>query len=229
MTSRWTLNPLHSLPIPQPLMAELPQPSPPSAPSLHNHVYYGSLITAGGGAGNNSSLLMPNADPALASGADGGPPLYDLDLLMLLSLGGEGMDQGMDKEQAAYRKALTYYLMGIIGSVVCCLGTIANALSVAVLTRRTMRSSTYMYLASLAVCDSLVLFFTLLLILKDTRPPDSPRHMDHFHAVLFPFVHPTAVVFQVSDLSALFVWLVGFLTSSSTTRLYRGRAPRQSV
>ena len=25
------------------------------------------------------------------------------------------------------------------------------------------------------------------------------------------------------------VWLVGFLTSSSTTRLYRGQAPRQSV
>ena len=29
--------------------------------------------------------------------------------------------------------------------------------------------------------------------------------------------------------TSLFVWLVGFLTSSSTTRLYRGRAPRQSV
>ena len=27
----------------------------------------------------------------------------------------------------------------------------------------------------------------------------------------------------------LFVWLVVFLTSSSTTRLYRGRAPRQSI
>ena len=27
----------------------------------------------------------------------------------------------------------------------------------------------------------------------------------------------------------LFGWLVGFLTSSSTTRLYRGRAPRQSI
>ena len=27
----------------------------------------------------------------------------------------------------------------------------------------------------------------------------------------------------------LFGWLVGFLTSSSTTRLYRGRVPRQSV
>ena len=32
-----------------------------------------------------------------------------------------------------------------------------------------------------------------------------------------------------SYVSAGLVWLVGFLTSSSTTRLYRGRAPRQSV
>ena len=31
------------------------------------------------------------------------------------------------------------------------------------------------------------------------------------------------------DLVKLVGWLVGFLTSSSTTRLYRGRAPRQSV
>ena len=28
---------------------------------------------------------------------------------------------------------------------------------------------------------------------------------------------------------SLVVWLVGFLTSSSTTMLYRGRAPRQSI
>ena len=33
---------------------------------------------------------------------------------------------------------------------------------------------------------------------------------------------------MILDLHRL-VWLVGFLTSSSTTRLYRGRAPRQSV
>ena len=34
-----------------------------------------------------------------------------------------------------------------------------------------------------------------------------------------------------SEVSLFFLvgWLVGFLTSSSTTRLYRGRAPRQSV
>ena len=33
----------------------------------------------------------------------------------------------------------------------------------------------------------------------------------------------------VSLSACLFVWLVGFLTFSSTTRLYRGQAPRQSV
>ena len=31
------------------------------------------------------------------------------------------------------------------------------------------------------------------------------------------------------ELEFLFVCLLGFLTSSSTTRLYHGRAPRQSV
>ncbi|KAH9494674.1 hypothetical protein Btru_020178 [Bulinus truncatus] len=101
----------------------------------------------------------------------------------------------------AFRSAITYYLMGIGGTIVCCLGTIANALSVAVLTRRTMRSSTYMYLSALAVCDSLVLFFTLLILLKDTRNVDS-QNMDPFHAILFPYIHPTAIVFQVTS-----IWL----------------------
>ena len=45
----------------------------------------------------------------------------------------------------------------------------------------------------------------------------------HVGANLQPFFIVLAVFF------ALFVCLVGFLTSSSTTRLYCGRAPRQSV
>ena len=40
----------------------------------------------------------------------------------------------------------------------------------------------------------------------------------------------TAVISVMGiDVVCLFGWLVGFLMSSSTTRLYRGRAPRQSV
>ncbi|XP_059150466.1 FMRFamide receptor-like [Physella acuta] len=107
-----------------------------------------------------------------------------------------------DAKEGAYRGKLNYYLMGIGGSIVCCLGTIANALSVAVLTRRAMRSSTYMYLSALAICDSLVLLFTLLIMLKDTQHPDGPQNLDQFYAVLFPFVHPTAIVFQVTS-----IWL----------------------
>ena len=41
----------------------------------------------------------------------------------------------------------------------------------------------------------------------------------------WPQLHAILVSFFV----CLLGWLVGFLTSSSTTRLYRGRAPRQSV
>ena len=42
----------------------------------------------------------------------------------------------------------------------------------------------------------------------------------------FRFKHRTH---KLSLLLRLVGWLVGFLTSSSTTTLYRGRAPRQSV
>lgn len=109
---------------------------------------------------------------------------------------------GPGSSMEEHREKLLYYLMGIGGSIVCCLGTIANAVSIAVLTRRSMRSSTYTYLAALAVCDSLVLFLTLLIIINDTQHPDSPKQMDEFHAILFPFVHPSAVVFQVTS-----IWL----------------------
>ena len=100
-----------------------------------------------------------------------------------------------------YRATLTYVLSGIAGTTVCCLGTVANALSVAVLTRRSMRSSTYMYLASLAVCDTLVLLITLLLVIKDTRYPPS-KEMNIFHNLTFPYTHPTVVMFQVTS-----IWL----------------------
>ena len=38
-----------------------------------------------------------------------------------------------------------------------------------------------------------------------------------------------AYISRLEDLADALVCLFGFLTSSSTTRLYRGRAPRQSV
>ena len=43
------------------------------------------------------------------------------------------------------------------------------------------------------------------------------------------FSHDLELVLFTDTMRFGLVWLVGFLTSSSTTRLYRGRAPRQSV
>ena len=101
-----------------------------------------------------------------------------------------------------YQQKLLYYLMGIGGLVVCCFGMVANGLSVAVLTRRSFRSSTYTYLSALAVCDSLVLVFTALLVMKDVKTHDATDVLDHLYSICFPYVHPTAIIFQVTS-----IWL----------------------
>jgi len=67
------------------------------------------------------------------------------------------------------RQMLNYVLMGVAGMTVGCFGLIGNLLSVIVLTRKTMKTSTYCYLAALAVCDLLVVACTLVLLIK-VRP-----------------------------------------------------------
>ena len=64
------------------------------------------------------------------------------------------------------RQMLNYLLMGVAGMTVGCFGLIGNLLSAIVLTRRTMTTSTYCYLAALAVCDFLVVACTLVLLIK---------------------------------------------------------------
>lgn len=99
---------------------------------------------------------------------------------------------------------LNYYLMGICGTTVCCIGIICNILSVIVLTRRVMNSSTYSYLSALAVCDTLALFFTLILYSEDTKYPvkGELQWSAPAYVYLFPFVHPAAITFQVTA-----IWL----------------------
>ncbi|XP_041347805.1 FMRFamide receptor-like [Gigantopelta aegis] len=95
-----------------------------------------------------------------------------------------------------------YYLSGIGGTIVCSLGIIGNIFCVIVLTTKKMRSSTYMYLAALAVCDMLVLITTLMLFVKDTKPPLSDSSLDLYYAFIYPFIHPITVTFQVTS-----IWL----------------------
>ncbi|KAL4226793.1 obsolete signal transducer [Mactra antiquata] len=114
----------------------------------------------------------------------------------------------MDAEDDTnYEKALlNYYLMGIGGTTLCAVGIVCNILSVIVLTRRVMNSSTYSYLAALAVCDTLALFLTMVmnLLSEDTTYPvkGAIDWTKPAYALLFPYLHPAAVTFQVTS-----IWL----------------------
>ena len=117
------------------------------------------------------------------------------------------MSKSPDNGDAQYRREmLSYSLMGIGGLIVCSLGIIGNAVSVAVLQRKSMRSSTYSYLSALAVCDMVVLMFTIVLLWKDIAPPKRGVQkwpwVEGIYPHLFPFVHPAAFTFQVTS-----IWL----------------------
>ena len=113
-------------------------------------------------------------------------------------------DSGEDQYQ---REMLTYVLMGIGGLVVCSLGIIGNAVSLVVLQKKSMRtSSTYSYLSALAVCDMFMLMFTMVLLWKDIVPPKQGVQkwpwLEGIYPYLFPFFHPAAFTFQVTS-----IWL----------------------
>jgi hypothetical protein len=55
------------------------------------------------------------------------------------------------------RDDVSYYMMGVGGTLLCALGLVGNALSLIVITRRLAKTSTYTYLSALAVSDSLML------------------------------------------------------------------------
>ncbi|KAH3880124.1 FMRFamide receptor-like [Dreissena polymorpha] len=117
----------------------------------------------------------------------------------------------LDTDEQKYEKTLfNYYLMGVAGTAVCFAGIVCNILCILVLTRRVMNSSTYSYLSALAVCDmlALVLTVTIFLLSDDTKFPQkgSLTWAKDSYAILFPYLHPMAVTFQVTS-----IWLtLGF-------------------
>ena len=70
-----------------------------------------------------------------------------------------------------------------------------------VLTRRTMRSSTYVYLAALAVSDLLVCLLTGMLACRDALTSQKAQIL---YVHIFPYVHPLCVVFQVDNFGEMF-------------------------
>ena len=108
-------------------------------------------------------------------------------------------------DEDAYTKDLmVHYMLGLGGMTICVLGVIGNILSLFVLSRKSMCSSTYSYLSALSVCDSLFLICTAILLVKDVDKPErNVTYADQgIYPHLFPFVHPLAFTFQVTS-----IWL----------------------
>lgn len=92
---------------------------------------------------------------------------------------------------------LKIYMNGIVALLIIVLGLIGNSLTVIVLTRRTMHSSTNCYLTALAVWDALVLLNTLFLI---TLPQLSQQFNDDAFPYVVLYIYPFALVSQTATL-----------------------------
>lgn len=75
----------------------------------------------------------------------------------------DGTDLYESIRRSFTRDPFEHYVNGMCGLFICFLGIISNALSFSVLIRRTMRLSTYVYLASLCLSD----FTTCLFLIPD--------------------------------------------------------------
>lgn len=101
--------------------------------------------------------------------------------------------------QAKQLELLNYYINGAITIIVIILGVISNLLSIAVLTRRTMRSSTNCYLTAIAIWDSVVLLITLFLV---SFQQISEEFRQAVHPYIVVYVYPLALVAQTAT-----IWL----------------------
>ncbi|CAF2335982.1 unnamed protein product [Rotaria sp. Silwood2] len=72
------------------------------------------------------------------------------------------------------RDPFDHYVNGVCGLFICLLGTISNAMSFSILIRRTMRLSTYVYLAGLCLSDFTACLFLIPGYILDAYPVEVP-------------------------------------------------------
>ena len=72
------------------------------------------------------------------------------------------------------RDPFDHYVNGVCGLFICLLGTLSNALSFSILARRTMRLSTYVYLAGLCLSDFTACLFLIPGYILDAYPVEVP-------------------------------------------------------
>lgn len=96
-------------------------------------------------------------------------------------------------------KLVEFYLTGVASIVIISLGLIGNILTIAVLTKRTMQSSTNCYLKALAMWDSVVLIITFFLI---GIPSVSKTYRENILPYVIVYAYPAGLVGQTAT-----IWL----------------------
>ncbi|XP_066979067.1 FMRFamide receptor-like [Macrobrachium rosenbergii] len=78
-----------------------------------------------------------------------------------------------------------HWVQKVLVPLVMCVGVVGNSVSMVVLTRRKMRSSTNSYLTALAISDLLYLIFVFFLSLKHHPDMQHPRHWLYWQYVRY--------------------------------------------
>ncbi len=98
-------------------------------------------------------------------------------------------------------RTLAYWMNAVLTNVIVVLGTVSNSLTIVILTRRAMRSSTNIYLSALAVWDIIVLLCTALLIGLEAIP-ECVAYRQFAYAYIVSYIYPVALIAQTAT-----IWL----------------------
>ena len=101
----------------------------------------------------------------------------------------------------ASTECLKFLINAILTNIIVILGTVGNSLTIIILTRRAMRSSTNIYLTALAVWDIVVLICTALLIGLEAIPEFNVYRF-YAYAYVVSYIYPIALIAQTAT-----IWL----------------------
>ena len=96
---------------------------------------------------------------------------------------------------------LKFWINAVLTNIIVILGTVGNSLTIIILTRRAMRSSTNIYLTALAVWDIVVLICTALLIGLEAIP-EFNVYRNYAYAYVVSYIYPIALIAQTAT-----IWL----------------------